>query len=146
MAATYDTALTEPKHQVRHTIGDVDVPANAQMTDEEIVYELAQASGVVRTAALACCRRLQARYAVLTDTTEGDVSKKYGQLFEHFGDLAVALADVATGGGGATAPAYAGGLSVADVTARELNTDRVPAAFGDRLNGHGFGVRDRWGW
>jgi hypothetical protein len=143
MAATYDTALATGKDQVRHTVGDVDVPANAQLTDEEIAYELAQAGGVVRTAALACCRRLQARYAVLTDTTEGDVSKKYSQLFDHFGGLAEALADTsAAGGGGAAAPPYAGGTSIADVEARESDTDRVPSAFGNRLGG---GDARMWG-
>jgi len=136
MSATYDptTLSSNTTHAVRFVIGDVDVPGNAQMTDEEIAYEVASASGDVSTAALVCVRRLQARYAVLTDTTEGDVSKKYSQLFDHFAKLAADLTDATTSGGGAVAPAYAGAISMADVRTRELNSDRVAPAFGDRLS------------
>lgn len=149
IAATYDTALTDPVHVLRHRLGDIDVPANPLMLDEEYSYEYAAAGNSLNAAAIACARRLQARASVMVDSTEGDVSKKWSQLATQYASLAESFADTSSGGAGAAvAPPYAGGISVSDVRTRELDTDRSPNAFGGRFGGaaYGYGPRSPWGW
>ena len=123
--------------EVRHLIGDTDTD-NPQLTDEEIAYELGVAGGTARAAAIGCIKSLKARYATMVDTTELDLSVRASQMYEHFKDLLDTFNNPFASGNSVIP--YAGGISYADIDARNANTDRVQGIFA--RNGS---VRDLYG-
>ena len=140
---TYAADFDDPMQAVRHVIGDTD-SSDPKLTDAEITYELGLVADDVTMAAIACCRRLMARYAALADTTELDLSVKASQLFDHYKSLAETLQAgvtfqlLKTAREGAVP--YAGGISYADVGTRQANQDRVPSRF-ERTAADDYGRR-----
>lgn len=139
MSATYELPLATDVHRLRFRVGDTDVTA-ALLQDEEYDELLIDAGDDLALGEAYAYSRLAAKFARMVDTTEGDVSVKASQRAERYAALAAsALDQIATGGAGApVAPPYAGGVSVADIAAREANTDRPPNAFGGPRPPYGY--------
>lgn len=142
---SYEPDFSDPIQVVRHLIGDVDV-TEPMLSDAEIAYDLGAAAGDTTVAAVNCCRRLQARYAAMADTEDGELSVKASQLYDHYKDLAATLANPLSAGGSGGAVPYAGGISVADGRARDANTDRVPTLFARNRPGASWQPYDLRRW
>ena len=112
------------KDEVRFLIGDTDT-TDQQISDEEITYAIANA-GSTKLAAAIVARAIAAKYARFVSKSVGDLSIQYAQRQQHYHDLADILQ--AEGNLVSVAP-YAGGISVADKTAQESDTDRVLPSF-----------------
>lgn len=124
MAATYDTALTAAKDQVRLLIGDTDV-SDALLQDEEIAFLLTQSASNVNAAAVRACEAVAAKFARLADTQVDDVRVSLSQRAKGYRELAAALrGQIAT-----SVSLFAGGVSVNTKTSAEEDTDRVPPIF-----------------
>lgn len=124
MAATYDTALTAAKDQVRLMIGDTDV-SDALLQDEEIAFLLTQSASNVNAAAVRACEAVAAKFARLADTQVDDVRVSLSQRAKGYREMAATLrGQIAT-----SVSLFAGGVSVSAKTSTEEDTDRVPPIF-----------------
>jgi len=108
---------------VRFLVGDTD-NVNQLVTDEEIAYALAQEGSAYIAAAL-IARGLAGKFSKYVDQSVGDLSISYSQRVTQYNDLAKRLE--AQGSSSLGIP-FAGGISQADKTTREEDTDRVPTA------------------
>jgi hypothetical protein len=125
VTATYSTALTSAKDQVRLLIGDTDM-TDALLQDEEIVWLLDQNGSNVNATAVQACELLAAKFARLADTQVDDVRVALSQRARGYHQQAASLrARMAVTGAGL----FAGGISVSAKDAEEEDTDRVPPIF-----------------
>lgn len=111
------------RDEVRFLLGDTDV-TDQLVTDEEIAY-LISVRGSSLGAAIGACEALEARYAREADQRVGFLSLSASQKAAGFRALALTLRRRQT----VTAIPYAGGITVTDKQAQELDTDRVLPAF-----------------
>lgn len=141
---TYDptqlgTSITSgsPLMQVRRLIGDTKFN-DQQQWDEEINFALGQrgyvpgdpSSGVIYGAAADCCRNLAAELSRQVDLVQGELKQNYSNRAKAYLTMASnyeikASARSPSAGGGV----YAGGISVADKTSQNQDSDRVSPAF-----------------
>ena len=130
MSATYDPTLGTAKDSVRFRLGDTNVtPAsNALLSDEEIAALLSANGNSAIRATIAATRGILARYARMVTASVGDESAQFSDLTTHYRhllkDLQRELAQ-----SGASAPIFAGGISITDMAAREQDRDRTVGAF-----------------
>lgn len=116
MTWTYGNApgtstAAERRDAVRYLVGDTDSTMSPTLSDEEIAFSLSRSGNSVMAAAIAACRSLSAKWALIPTTTvvgvgsvqAGEVSKR---LLETMKTL---QADAATG----AAPVF-GGQSVTE--------------------------------
>jgi len=97
-----------------------DTAAPFALTDEEIAYVLTIYPSAMEAAA-ACCRALAAKYAKMVDKEVGDLKLKYSQR----GTAYLALADRLDAQAGLVGlMPYGGGISIADMQAVDLDSDR----------------------
>lgn len=90
MAATFDPTLAAAKDRIRQRIGDTD-PTRARIQDETIAAYIAQGMtelGVARR----LCLDIAAVYAGIGDVHLDDQRQSYGQIYQHYMDLARAIA------------------------------------------------------
>jgi cytochrome c biogenesis protein ResB len=123
MSWNYNSGLlsTSPLMQVRALIGDV-MQNDQLLQDEEINYFISLRSSIPGACAEAC-RRLAAQFARRATTSVAGMSVQFNNQARQFLQMAAEFeADAALRGSGAP---YAGGISVADKTTQEENTDRV---------------------
>jgi hypothetical protein len=106
---------------IRFYISDTSSPW--KFSDEEIAYVLTQYPSPLMAAAQ-CARKLAAKYAVMSGKKVGDLSM--GQISQQYLDLATALEQKGAITG--LAP-YAGGISNAEKTAVDSDTDRAKPNF-----------------
>ena len=127
MTWTYTTSdlATSTKDQVRLLIGDT-VSTDPQLQDEEISYFISMRSSPVGAAA-ECCRTLSAQYSRSVDSAAGGTKEAYSQMAKAYA-LRAAQFEAQAAAGGAGLP-YAGGISVADKSSQEENSDRVSPQF-----------------
>lgn len=116
---------------VRLLVGDTDTN-DQQLTDEEVTYFLTE-EGEVKRAAVRSARAIGARYARLVDKAVGDLRQSYSHRQRHYEDLATRLDREASV---STALVYAGGISDADKTTVEEDTDRVKPSFEREMHDH----------
>jgi len=113
------------KDQVRFLIGDT-YSGDQQLQDEEIEFAISQRA-TVWGAAAECCRNLAAKFARSVDCAAGDTKNQYSQMAKGYSAKAAEFeAKAAMGGAGVP---YAGGISVADKLAQEIDPDRVAPQF-----------------
>tara|TARA_R110000744_G_scaffold42497_7_gene95931 strand:+ start:196 stop:657 length:462 start_codon:yes stop_codon:yes gene_type:complete len=118
---------------IRFLIGDTDT-ADQLVTDEEIAW-LNTESGDTPTsltalykASAAAARAIAAKFSRLADQSVGDLKVSMSQKAVGYDALARSLAAQAAADAGVPIP-FAGGISVADKTNREADTDRVEPFF-----------------
>lgn len=127
---SYNAALigSVPLYKVRRLLGDV-IPDDRQLFDSEITAFLDMRSGNVFRAAADCARALAAQYSRKVDTTSpGPISTSYGLQAKKYLDLAVVM-DQQAKMSGKGVQGFAGGISVAQKTATQEDTDRVQPSF-----------------
>lgn len=130
---TYDPTLlaTMPFMQVRLLIGDTD-PNEQLMQDEEIIWELSNESNNIFRAAWRLAENIAAEFSRMADTAIGmrslqlHASQKSAQYTSLSRRLRLRAAVRGVG-------IYAGGISVSDKEANDLNTDREPPFFSREL-------------
>lgn len=125
MTWTYSsTDLSTTLAVVRLLIGDTDT-TDQQLSDEEIAAFTTRYGGVYFSAA-AAAESLASKYARFASKTVGRLSIQQGERGDHYHDLAASLRRQ-----GATAGLvpYAGGISEADKTTVEADTDRIKPQF-----------------
>lgn len=131
MAWSYtNNPSTRTIDEVRFLLGDTDAD-DPQLQDEEITYLLTTYS-TARLAALNGARALLAKYARLVDKAVGDLRLSLSQRHEHYQSLIAQL----EAGQLLLATPFAGGISIADVAARDADSDRVKPAFARDLHEH----------
>ena len=105
--------------EVRLLVGDTD-STDPQLWDDEITY-LIDRQGSVRSAAVAACETLAAKYARRADKQVGDLRVSASQRSKAYHALADRLSlDLSL-----TAIPSAGGISIADKQSTVSDTDRV---------------------
>ena len=127
---TYGADFDLPRDRVRFAIGDT-LAEDQLVLDEEVAAMISQA-GSESAAAVRLCRHLAARFARQADETTSDAAgnsrtKSLSQRAAAFFALAEHLE--ASGAMSTTPMPFAGGIGVADVASRELDSDRVSPAF-----------------
>jgi hypothetical protein len=124
---TYTSDSTAYKDKVRFLVQDTDT--NDQLvSDEEIAFALAQNSNIYRAAAIvARSIGLKLSRELTLNPAPGGVSLDSQAQAEKYLALAKELADQATAQGAASI--FAGGISIADKTTREEDTDRPVPSF-----------------
>jgi hypothetical protein len=130
MTWTYDgDPAASALSAIRFLSGDTDT--NDQLvTDEEIAWLNSEASGTTTAttalykAAAGAVRAQAAKWTRLADQTVGDLSVSMSQKASAAMATAAALDLRAASDAGVPVP-FAGGISVADKTTREADTDRV---------------------
>ncbi|MGH2360444.1 MAG: hypothetical protein ACRDGM_07870 [bacterium] len=125
---TYEADFALSRDVIRFTIQDTD-GSNPLFTDEEVAYALGAAAGNTSAASVFLVNRLLARYAALSDTEDGELAVKAGQLYDHYKSLLATLTNPFESGASGSVKPYAGGISIADVRTRRADTDRVPSLF-----------------
>lgn len=128
-AWTYDAAsvTSSPLYQVRRLIGDV-IKNDQQLFDDEISFFISQRSSIYGAAADAC-RAIAAQYSRKVDVTSpGEIRTAYSVQATAYARRAKELDEVARNRGAGITP-FAGGISIADKTARQQDTDRVQPSF-----------------
>lgn len=117
----------DDKDAVRFMIGDVDED-DAQISDEEIAYLIAK-TGSADGAAYAAATALSAKFSrlAISEKQVGDLRIKYT---DRAGAYRTMAGDILSGTGSGSDPiAYAGGISLADIEANDLDTDRPTPLF-----------------
>jgi hypothetical protein len=127
MTWTYAVAslVADPMMQVRYLVGDTR-SSDQQVQDEEIGFALAQRPGIYGAAALVC-RSLAAQLSREADTVDQNLRTTLSARASAYARRAAAYEAQMSARGGITP--YAGGISVADKTVQDANTDRVPPQF-----------------
>lgn len=110
--------------QVRAIIGDT-LPGDPQLQDEEIAYFLTQ-NGLPMGAAALCCQRLATQYSRSVTRAAGDTKIQYSDMAKAYRLQAAQLLQMIAASG---AVPYAGGISLADKSNRENDSDRVTGSF-----------------
>lgn len=127
MSYTYTPDFATQRDRVRLEIGDTAFTQTGvlMLADSEIAYAGTAEGNDFGTAAR-CCEFLEAKFAQKADMTEGKLSIRYSQRADSYRDKAKALRALGAMTG---ALPSAGGISIADKTAADQDTDRVPPAF-----------------
>jgi len=107
---------------LRFLIGDT-TEADAQFSDEELIYLLEQYDDSVRHAGLAACRRLIAKYSRCVDQRTGDIDVKYSQRLSQLHGLAASIREQMV------PQLYAGGISKSDIETVQDDDDRQGPIF-----------------
>lgn len=125
MTASYDSSLSTSRDWLRFRLQDTVVtPAtSALFSDEELDALLAENGDNVWKAAFDAARALAARFRHLASLSVGDTSISFTDQAAAYDAMA---AQFQTRIGGTP---FTGGISRADVTARQDNTDRVAPFF-----------------
>lgn len=129
MASDYDSALLTAKDQVRFLLGDTD-PNRWLLSNEEIQYLVTNADNV-NLAAGRAAEAIAGKFARMVDhSIGGDIQVSASQQYKHYMQLAQVYiargtAEVAEATVTPLTIPYAGGISWADVHARNSDTDRV---------------------
>lgn len=136
MAYTYASDMAVQRDRVRLLYGDTDV-ASPLLQDEELALVLtgglmAQSTDI--GSALAAARIVLSKYAhTSVDISAGGTSVALSQRVKNLTDIVIPMLTGSLAESASVVP-YAGGISWADVLARESDTDRVAPAF-DRTTG-----------
>jgi len=126
---TYNQAqiANVPLFQVRRWIGDV-IQNDQQLQDSEILYFISERQTVLGAAA-DCARAIAGQYSRKVDVTSpGEIRTAHGSQAAKYAALAKQLEMMARSRGAGINP-YMGGISVADKTLVQSNSDRVQPAF-----------------
>lgn len=118
-------APIKPLYQVRMAIGDTLIN-DQQLQDEEILQFLAGRTTFYGACADAC-RSLAAKFSRSVTMKGGGSTANYSDLAKAYLRMATSFENKAVLSG--SGMPYAGGISVADKTAQEQNTDRVKPQF-----------------
>lgn len=126
---TYGADFTTQRDRVRRLIPDVKV-SNQLLTDTEVALfctggALEQADDYL--AAAMCCETIAD--SLMVDISAGGTSVSLSQQFDHWMARAEKLRDLSGTIAVSSSAPYAGGISIADVVAREADTDRVVPFF-----------------
>jgi hypothetical protein len=115
-------------NSVRLLIGDTDT--NEQiMQDEEITFSLAQTNNNVYYAGSWACHMIASKYSRLVDLKiEGSLSR-YSELAKQYITMSDHLNDLGKRTNGKSLGVSAGGISVADMTSVQADTDNVDPSF-----------------
>lgn len=113
-------------YQTRFLIGDT-LSNDQQLSDEEIKFSLSLRSSIWGAAAT-CLRNLSAQYSRLADSVQRDLRVVYSAKSKAYALRAAEFETMSNARGGFAG--YCGGISIADKTAQEENSDRVPPNFG----------------
>lgn len=116
---------------VRYFIGDTDT-TDQQLQDAEITFCLAQASDDVYLAASIAASTLSAKYGRLVDTVldNSNVRASYSQRQKNYSDLSRQMEKKAVRyGTKSLGIPDAGGLSIAEVSSVQTDSDRVAPMF-----------------
>lgn len=116
---------TDEADAIRALVGDM-VTAAPKLSDDVYVLVIAQESRLYARASLAASA-LAGKYAVEMTKRIGDLWREAKTLYTHYSDLAKWFRLEAQRR--AKAIPFAGGISKADVEAREEDTDRVTPSF-----------------
>lgn len=134
MAFTYDPSDLDTStssgrlNTVRLLVGDTN-SADVQTQNEEIQFALSQHSDNVYSAGEFICKIIAAKYSRLVTTQlDGALSSNYSDLAKQYSSLASSIKQMGIDARGGIRFS-AGGISISDMTATELNTDRVKPAF-----------------
>lgn len=125
MTWTYTDPGTSTRDAVRFLCGDTNT-SDQLITDEEIAYLVGQYPSA-QGAAAAACRAIAVEFSRQADKQVGDLRISASQRANAYAARAVEL-DEAVSAGNAPVP-FTGGVSIADKTAVEQDTDRVPPQF-----------------
>lgn len=125
---SYSDTLATDLDKVRFHIGDTsNVAATELLTNGEIAYLLSVETNVYRAAAMAA-ESIASKMLIRAESVSvGDTSISYGDQAAKYQTLAKTLR--AMGGRRGSAPAFLGGVSIADRDTRESDTDRVDPFF-----------------
>jgi len=107
---------------VRFRLGDIDTTRQL-LSDEEIAYLLSSTSNSVLQAAATGARQLAARFGRMPSVNIDGFSVDYSAMARQFNELAANLEDEDRRAGDGV-PAYAGGISVADIATVAADADR----------------------
>lgn len=120
--------VDSPRDALRFYIGDT-VSTDEQLSDEECDFLLTDTSPL--QAAIAACDMLIAKYSRYVSRTIGSLSiTAVSMRIQNYGDLRASLATRLAMG---NLRPYAGGISIADKTTREGDTDRVVPTFTTKM-------------
>lgn len=114
-------------NNVRFLVGDTD-DQDLQLTNENILFALTQASDDVYRAAAICARALAGKYSRQVDTRFESIASDYSQRAENYYKLARRLEQQAKKYG-AGLGISAGGLTYSEIEAADENPDRVKPKF-----------------
>lgn len=114
---------------VRFLAADTDTE-NQLVQDEEILYVIGVESTTLQRAVVVA-HTASLSLAKLVDKSVGDLKLSLSQRYKNYMDVVAKLEDRA---GAAKGLPYAGGISVADKTVKEANSDRVKPAFKIDMN------------
>jgi len=135
MAYTYDasdllvTTSSGRLNVVRLLIGD-NVVADPQLQDEEINFALSQTGNNVYFAGSYCARVLAGKYSREVDTQlDGALEAKYSDKVKQYNLLSIRLSEMGKKYSGKALGVVAGGISVADISTNDLDTDRPLPSF-----------------
>lgn len=128
MAWNYDPASGQPKDKVRLLIGDTDTN-DQQLQDAEIQIFVDDNPDNVYAAAQQACQALASKFARLANTTIESVSVTYGDLSQHYRDLAGDLQVQSNSGTNKKYRAVLTGTSISRARAIAANRDRIPNLF-----------------
>ena len=135
MAYTYDasnllvTTYSGRLNVVRLLIGD-NVVADPQLQDEEINFSLSQTGDNVYFAGSYCARVLAGKYSREVDTQlDGALEAKYSDKVKQYNLLAIRLSEMGKKYSGKALGVVAGGISLADISTNDLDTDRPLPSF-----------------
>lgn len=113
---------------VRVFVGDIDTN-DQKVTDEVIVFALAETGNHLYNAAAIAARSIAAQFSSLSETSFDEVSIKYGDTSKQFYDLASRLEKQGKIYGGAVPVLYAGGIRSGDVETVNEDDTRVNSRF-----------------
>lgn len=125
---TFDpnSILTVPLYFVRDLIGDT-LNNDQLLTDAQVEASISTWPGSMYLAAADCCRKIAAKCAREVDTLQGELRIAYSSKTKRYSQLAVDMMALAA----MQSPpvGFAGGISKAQKTDSEQDTDRVPPQF-----------------
>ena len=117
--------LANTRDELRFLVGDTDT-SNQLLNDAEIAYANAQFPGNVKLAAAYAAKAIAAIFSRRADKQVGDLRITYSQQMKQYLDLAKKFE---AEGSRAGARPYAGGITVSDKQAVNLDADRVKPSF-----------------
>jgi len=116
-------------NSVRLLIGDTDT-TDQMIQDEEVFFSLAQTNNSIYYAGSWLCTIIAAKFSRLVDTKlEGAGISKYGDIIAHYMNLSIHLSNLGKKTNGRSLGAFAGGISIVDMTNAKLDPDRVVSSF-----------------
>ena len=129
-AADLNTTTTSGRlNAVRLLIGDNN-SLDPQLQDEEITFSLAQTNNNVYFSGSFCARLIASKYSREVDTQlDGALEATYSDRVKHYTLLAIQLSEMGKRFNGKSLGVTAGGISLAEITIVESNTDRPEPAF-----------------